>query len=418
MTIASEITDLQTNLANAKSAVTTKGGTVGDTGLAGLASEIDTIPAGGGGAKAPNKYDRIRFLDYDGTLLYTYTISEVAELTELPQAPTHTGMVSDGWTHTLAQVQSGQSVDVGATYHSSLGTEDTSWFLVTPQSTSSAITINFQQDTANGVTIDWGDGSATETVAGTGLVSATHTYATKGASYYLLLTPDSGVTLTIGGGAELTSLFGSTGFASTQSQLCHEALIGRAKLAPYALYTMSIRACVISPRVTGNLSAGTFYQCLLLRALIIPVNLGYDSSYGTFSYDKALATIVYSPDCTVQYGGSSGNNEYISPDVIVVPTALKQFTSSYTKAKIIRMQPKTGSQSGKWIALATNPITEVFDYRGWTVIPRTSGTVSLYPFQRVVVPDSLFDSWKTSSYWSAVADNIVKASVYEEGGGV
>ena len=49
MTIASEITDLQTNLAAAKGAVTTKGGTVGNTGLAGLASEIATIPSGGGG---------------------------------------------------------------------------------------------------------------------------------------------------------------------------------------------------------------------------------------------------------------------------------------------------------------------------------------------------------------------------------
>ena len=48
MTIASEIEDLQTNLSAAKSAVTTKGGTVGNTGLAGLASEIATIPSGGG----------------------------------------------------------------------------------------------------------------------------------------------------------------------------------------------------------------------------------------------------------------------------------------------------------------------------------------------------------------------------------
>ena len=47
MTIASEITDLTTNLAAAKTAVTNKGGTVGDTGLAGLASEIATIPSGG-----------------------------------------------------------------------------------------------------------------------------------------------------------------------------------------------------------------------------------------------------------------------------------------------------------------------------------------------------------------------------------
>lgn len=47
MSIATEITALGTNLAAAKNAVTTKGGTIGDTGLAGLATEIESIPSGG-----------------------------------------------------------------------------------------------------------------------------------------------------------------------------------------------------------------------------------------------------------------------------------------------------------------------------------------------------------------------------------
>lgn len=47
MSIASQLEALSTNLTAAKNAVTTKGGTVGDTGLAGLASEIATIPSGG-----------------------------------------------------------------------------------------------------------------------------------------------------------------------------------------------------------------------------------------------------------------------------------------------------------------------------------------------------------------------------------
>lgn len=59
MTIASEITDLQNNLAAAKLAVTTKGGTVGNTGLAGLASEIASIPSGG----SPANYGTITYLD-------------------------------------------------------------------------------------------------------------------------------------------------------------------------------------------------------------------------------------------------------------------------------------------------------------------------------------------------------------------
>lgn len=60
MTIASEIQDLQTNLQAAKTAVTTKGGTVGDTGLAGLASEIASIPSGGGPLSS---YGTITYLD-------------------------------------------------------------------------------------------------------------------------------------------------------------------------------------------------------------------------------------------------------------------------------------------------------------------------------------------------------------------
>lgn len=47
MSIATEITALDTNLNAAKEAVEAKGGTVGDTGLAGLAGEIATIPSGG-----------------------------------------------------------------------------------------------------------------------------------------------------------------------------------------------------------------------------------------------------------------------------------------------------------------------------------------------------------------------------------
>ena len=53
MSIASEITALNNNLEAAKAAVEAAGGTVGDTGLAGLATEIGTIPSGGGSTLPP-----------------------------------------------------------------------------------------------------------------------------------------------------------------------------------------------------------------------------------------------------------------------------------------------------------------------------------------------------------------------------
>lgn len=59
MSIASEIQALNTNLTSAKNAVTAKGGTVGDTGLAGLADEIASIPTGG----VPEYWATLTYLD-------------------------------------------------------------------------------------------------------------------------------------------------------------------------------------------------------------------------------------------------------------------------------------------------------------------------------------------------------------------
>lgn len=66
MSIASEITALNTNLTAAKDAVVTKGGTTGDTGLAGLAAEIESIPSGGGSTEVTGY----------GKLLYYWDVTE------------------------------------------------------------------------------------------------------------------------------------------------------------------------------------------------------------------------------------------------------------------------------------------------------------------------------------------------------
>ena len=77
MSIATEITALNNNLAAAKNAVVTKGGTVGDTGLAGLASEILSIPSGGGGS-----YGTVTYLD-NNNIEQTAIIQDAYELSLL-----------------------------------------------------------------------------------------------------------------------------------------------------------------------------------------------------------------------------------------------------------------------------------------------------------------------------------------------
>ena len=71
MSIATEITALNTNLTAAKNAVTTKGGTVGNTGLAGLATEIASIPSGGG--STPSEWGRITFKSFNYSWATTFS---------------------------------------------------------------------------------------------------------------------------------------------------------------------------------------------------------------------------------------------------------------------------------------------------------------------------------------------------------
>ena len=63
-------------------------------------SVVVNVPTSG---DMPNKI--VEFRDYDGTLLHTYTAAEFAELSALPVAPTHAGLVSQGWNWTLANAK-------------------------------------------------------------------------------------------------------------------------------------------------------------------------------------------------------------------------------------------------------------------------------------------------------------------------
>ena len=39
----------------------------------------------------------VNFLDYDGTILYSYTAAEFAALPSMPANPTHDGLTEQGW---------------------------------------------------------------------------------------------------------------------------------------------------------------------------------------------------------------------------------------------------------------------------------------------------------------------------------
>lgn len=137
---------------------------------------------GGGGLPTAEPKD-VNFIDYDGTIRYSYTNAEIALLSELPPAPVHSGLTSStqAWNWTLADIKTQmekiprQPLFVGAQYNTSSGYTEIDVSLTSDYISGFYIGLG-----VNGtVTIDWGDGSATDTLTGT----STSTQVRKGHNY-------------------------------------------------------------------------------------------------------------------------------------------------------------------------------------------------------------------------------------------
>lgn len=94
----------KSDLVSVAEAIREKSGTTDTlTFPTGFVSAIGEIQSNSGDDEAAVEY--VNFRDYDGTVLYSYTVEEAAALTELPPLPTHEGLVCQGWNWTLTDIK-------------------------------------------------------------------------------------------------------------------------------------------------------------------------------------------------------------------------------------------------------------------------------------------------------------------------
>ena len=115
MTIASEITRIKTNIENAYAKAEEKGATMPELlNSENLAGCIESVPKGSGGG-AGDEYDlpegvyRIKFYDYDGTVLSNEIYSE-GDTVSVPQQPSHEKLVFHAWSKNLTTVDGHENV--------------------------------------------------------------------------------------------------------------------------------------------------------------------------------------------------------------------------------------------------------------------------------------------------------------------
>ena len=341
MSVQSEIDRIITAVGNAYSKVSEKGGTVpASQTVANLATAIDSIPAGGGapnlqskavtytangtntitpdegydglssvdvtvnvasggGGGASVKWDDVTFIDYDGSVLYSYSLAEAQALTELPALPSHDGLVCQGWNWTLEAIKSlNRPVTVGAMYI----TDDGATRLHIRIATVGRMTVPLYigQTVANGVSIDWGDGSAAKTLSGTGNVNTSHTYAEPG-DYVISLMPQDGCTFYFGNGSDSYCVIGSTGINGiVYCNMLQEVSIGKnvTSISIYAFSKCYSLANITIPIGVVSISDYAFNYCYSLASITIPngvTSIGsnaFSYCYGMRYYDFSSCTAI------------------------------------------------------------------------------------------------------------------------------
>ena len=435
MSIANEITRLQNAKADIKSSIENKGVTVPSSAkLDGYSDYIDAIQSGGVSAEKK----QINFIDYDGTILHSYTKAEIEAMTaesELPANPSHDGLVAQGWNWTLAQIKSQLTsaptgdVWVGQMYITESG--DTEIDVEFPGSARLSPYLGFA---VNGTaTIDWGDGSAVDTVTGASETTqkfTQHTYSATGnytikihlvsgtAAFYMssnnhLLSKQTGSHNTnrvysncvqavrlgnsfkIGSNGiaycasvkyvtlprSITSL-GESSFRYCYSLVSMTIPSGVTSIGDSTIeYCSSLKSVAVPANVT-NLGSRTFQNCGSIRSITIPSGVTSIKSYAVGSCYALASTII------IPSGATSIENN--------------AFAYSYTFASLTI--PSTVTSIG---TNAFNSCSGVAEYHIKPTTPPTLANTNAFsgiPSDCIIyVPSASLNAYKTESNWSTYA---------------
>ena len=280
--------------------------------------QVEGIFTGGGGASTSSKPNDVTFIDYDGAILYSYSLEEAQALTELPTLPTHDGLVCQGWNWTLEAIKAlNRPVTVGAMYI----TDDGATRLHIRIATVGRMTVPLYigQTVANGVSIDWGDGSAAETLAGTGNVDTSHTYAEPG-DYVISLMPQGECTLSFGSGSYSYCVMGSTGNdGRVYCNMLQDVSIGKnvTSISSYAFSDCPSLASVTIPDSVTYIGNSAFSNCPSLASVTIPTGVTYIGN-SAFSNCFSLASVTIPTGVTSisdnAFGGCSSLASVTIPD--------------------------------------------------------------------------------------------------------
>lgn len=394
---------------------------------------------------APPKESDINFWDYDGTLLYSWTLAELTTKTELPPLPSHDGLICQGWNWTLQDIKdAGRELDIGALYITDDG--KTRLYVDVDTETWDDFVLNYWQGTKSGTTVDWGDGTTPEAINDWSYIEHRHVYASSG-PYVITMSVKEGAKMALGNGSSGRMLIANGTKDSGRCSMLRKVEVGaRVESTTSQCFFSCCRLESISlPQTTKVETWTTFYECTQLRVFIAA---DMDVLQRTF-YNCANLRVIATPKGTTQAKGDNYDIAYTA-----VRLANFDMIDAYAAQSIERVYIKAvNGQVGGFSACnallevtipadATTFVAAAFqgdnalrrvtclgdiasipaqvfqrcyplrfvDFTHCTAVPTLANVNAFdatHPQLEIRVPASLADAWKAATNWSSLADHIV-----------
>lgn len=223
-------------------------------------------------ASAPS--NDVNFIDYDGSIIASYSASDFASLSAFPANPVHDGLTAQGWNWTLAdakaQVAASGQLDIGQMYVTDDG--KTRIYIVLESGRLSPTLTIFPNGS---VVVDWGDGN-TDTITGTStstVKTKQHTYS-KGGSYTITLSVTG--TCRIGASSTYQCLIGAYDSSVDIRNNVYRAAVKRIELGNNlqfnrnCFYMFIDMQSITIPSYVTAFDNSSFYTCRSLRSITFP----------------------------------------------------------------------------------------------------------------------------------------------------
>lgn len=302
----------------------------------GMPDAILEISTYSGEGADPNK--PIRFYDPYGNLVYSYTVGEFSELSELPPLPEIKGLIGQGWNWSLEKIlEVGDEIEIGSLYITDDGSTRIYVELIEEALNPK---IGFRQENANSVSIDWGDGSPLETsdVAGTDtIVSVEHQYSKPG-SYVIRLIPGDGAQFTFLGDSYSTRIlhrdetysYANKVYGNTIKKI--ELGKGITEFTGRCFFSNSLETVTMPEGITVFSTA--FQGCYSIKTITFPRCDMTLSSYAVREC-RSLKKILFS-DAKLSLGGTSFADCNSLEEVIIPQNVQLSYTDIFAECTSLK----------------------------------------------------------------------------------